>query len=59
MGADEAAKILGTEFTKEKCRALVAETRFGGEKILIAKPLTYMNLSGESVRELISLKTSW
>lgn len=54
MGADEAAKILGAEFGKEKCRALVAETRFGGEKILIAKPLTYMNLSGESVRELIS-----
>ena len=54
MGADEAAKILGAEFGKEKCRALVAEARFGGEKILIAKPLTYMNLSGESVRELIS-----
>lgn len=54
MGAEEAARILGAEFTKEKCRAAIAETRFGSEKIIIAKPLTYMNLSGESVRELVS-----
>lgn len=54
MGADEAAKIFGADFTKEECRALVAKARFGTEKILIAKPLTYMNRSGESVREIIS-----
>lgn len=54
MAADAAAKILGAEFNKEKCRALIAEGRVGGEKVIIAKPLTYMNLSGESLREITS-----
>lgn len=54
MSADKVAEKLGASFIKEKCRASVAEARIGGEKILIAKPLTYMNLSGESVRELVS-----
>ena len=54
MTADKIAKELGVEFNKEKCRALVAETKVGMQKVIIAKPLTYMNLSGESVRELVS-----
>ena len=54
MSVDKAAEKLCVEFSKEKCRALIAETKFGGEKIILAKPLTYMNLSGESVRELVS-----
>ena len=52
MTADKVAEILGVEFTKEKFRALIAETGSGDNKTLIAKPLTYMNLSGESVREI-------
>lgn len=54
MSADKTAEKLGASFLKEKCRASLAEARIGGEKVLIAKPLTYMNLSGESVRELVS-----
>ena len=54
MAVDVVANRLGVEFSKTKCRAMLAETKVGGEKIIIAKPLTYMNLSGESVRELIS-----
>lgn len=54
MAADKAAEKLGAEFTKQKCRALIAETRAGNEKVIIAKPLTYMNLSGESLRELMT-----
>ena len=54
MSVDKLADKLGVEFNKTKCRALVAETRVGAEKIIIAKPQTYMNLSGESVRELVS-----
>lgn len=54
MAIDNVAKKLGVEFTKQKCRALIAETKIGREKIILAKPQTYMNLSGESVRELIS-----
>lgn len=37
---------------KEKHRALLGEGRIGGEKVVVAKPQTFMNLSGESVREL-------
>ena len=51
---EKCAKIFGAEFSKQKCRALIAETKVGGEKIIFAKPQTYMNLSGESVRELVN-----
>ncbi len=54
MVADYTAQKLGFDFGKEKCRAIIAEGKIGTEKVIIAKPLTYMNLSGESVRELIS-----
>lgn len=54
MSVDKAAEKLGVSFNKEKCRAVVAELKVGAEKVIIAKPLTYMNNSGESVRELIS-----
>ena len=54
MSADKIAQKMGLEFSKTKCRALIAEGRVGTEKIIIAKPLTYMNLSGESIRELMS-----
>ena len=54
MSVDKAAVILGTEFKKEKFRALLAEKGSGENKIILAKPLTYMNLSGESVREIAS-----
>ena len=54
MSVDKAADKLNVEFSKQKCRALIAETKIGMEKVILAKPLTYMNLSGESVRELIS-----
>jgi len=37
---------------RKKHQALVGEYREGSEKILLVKPLTYMNLSGESVREI-------
>ncbi|MBO4251143.1 MAG: aminoacyl-tRNA hydrolase [Clostridia bacterium] len=52
--ADKVAAILGAEFKKEKFRAKLAETGSGDKKILIAKPLTYMNLSGESVKEIVA-----
>lgn len=37
---------------KEKFRAVFGDGRIGGEKVIVAKPQTYMNLSGESIREL-------
>lgn len=46
---DALAKKLGLVFDKKKFKALVAEGNFNGEKLLIVKPQTYMNLSGESL----------
>ncbi len=54
MCADLIAEKFNASFNKEKCRALIAQANVSGEKIIIAKPQTYMNLSGESVRELVS-----
>ncbi len=48
------AKTLNVEFNKGECRALTAHTKIGNAKVILAKPITYMNLSGESVRELVN-----
>ena len=45
---DKTAELLAVDFSKQKCRAMLAETKIGGEKVLLVKPLTYMNLSGEA-----------
>lgn len=50
----KAAEKLGASFGKEKCDALIAEIKTGRDKVIFAKPLTYMNLSGKSVKELLS-----
>lgn len=39
---------------QNKFRALVGEGRINSERILLVKPQTYMNLSGESVSEVLS-----
>lgn len=44
---DALAKKLGLSFSQKKHKAVLAEGMFDGEKILIVKPQTYMNLSGE------------
>ena len=36
-----------------KHKALIGKGYIDGQKVILAKPLTYMNLSGESVRELV------
>lgn len=38
---------------KIKHKALVGEGRISGQKVLLVKPQTYMNLSGDSVREVM------
>ena len=43
---------LDINMNKEKFRAVFGDGRIGGEKVIVAKPQTYMNLSGESIREL-------
>lgn len=38
---------------EKKHKALFGKGYIGGQKVILAKPQTYMNLSGESIRELI------
>ncbi|MDO4178041.1 MAG: aminoacyl-tRNA hydrolase [Phascolarctobacterium sp.] len=49
MVVDELASRWKISFGKEDRSAYCAETRMGGEKILLIKPTTYMNLSGFAV----------
>ncbi len=50
---DKLAKQLNTKFTHTECKAKTAVCNINGERVVIAKPTTYMNLSGEAVRELM------
>ena len=51
---DRIANGLGVEVRNRQCRALTARATIGGEPVVLAKPETYMNLSGLSVRELVA-----
>ena len=54
MVIDALADKLGVSVNKSSARALVGSVYVGKEKVILAKPQTYMNLSGESVYELCS-----
>jgi PTH1 family peptidyl-tRNA hydrolase len=50
---DRIANERGVEVRNRQCRALTARAVIGSETVLLAKPETFMNLSGISVRELV------
>ncbi|MDR2091104.1 MAG: aminoacyl-tRNA hydrolase [Clostridiales bacterium] len=52
LALDELAKLLDVNVKDKECKALTGKLYVKGEKIVLAKPQTYMNLSGDSVREL-------
>jgi len=51
--AEQLAGRAGAGPWKEKFAARVTEVRRGGEKVVLAQPLTYMNRSGIAVRLLV------
>jgi len=51
MAADAMEKLVGVSINRLKFRALTATCEIGGEQVMLMKPQTYMNLSGESVGE--------
>ena len=52
LAVDRIAEQCGVTIDNRHCKALTARARIGKEEILLAKPETYMNLSGLSVQEL-------
>lgn len=49
---DKLAYDENIEFSKKRFKGLLGEGHIGSEKVILLKPQTYMNLSGESVKEL-------
>jgi PTH1 family peptidyl-tRNA hydrolase len=54
LAVDRIASEAGVEIRNRQCRALTARVAIASETVLLAKPETFMNLSGISVRELVS-----
>ncbi|MGN0290040.1 MAG: aminoacyl-tRNA hydrolase [Lachnospiraceae bacterium] len=50
---DKLADTYSIDVLEKKHKALVGRGIIEGEKVILAKPQTYMNLSGESVRALV------
>ena len=46
------AEKFGISFTRVQSKALVTSTHYQGKKVILAKPQTYMNLSGQAVGSL-------
>jgi len=54
MLIDRLARDAQTQIKRQECRALIGRAEIGGQMVELAKPQTYMNLSGESVSCLLS-----
>jgi len=54
MAVDELANRNGIRVERPEGKALVGRGKFAGDEVVLAKPQTYMNLSGISVRELLA-----
>ncbi len=54
MALDLLADKYGIKVDRLKFKALTGEGRIEGRKVLLVKPQTYMNLSGESIRDVMN-----
>ena len=50
---DNIAKEYNIEINRQKFKGVYGEGFINGEKVILLKPTTYMNLSGESIREVV------
>ena len=53
MAVDELANRGGIRVERPEAKALVGRGKIAGEEVILAKPQTYMNLSGNSVKDLL------
>jgi len=53
LAVDRIAEQCGVRVSNRQCRALTSRAVIAEQDVLLAKPETYMNLSGMSVRELV------
>lgn len=54
IAIDLLAEEFGIKVDKLKFKSLVGEGRIAGQRVLLMKPQTYMNLSGEAIREAVN-----
>ncbi|HHT83837.1 MAG: aminoacyl-tRNA hydrolase [Christensenellales bacterium] len=53
-GAIDALSLLyGVKVKRAECSSLTAAVNDGGVRVILAKPITYMNLSGQAVKSLL------
>lgn len=53
LALDRLAELAGARVERPEARSLIGRGRLAGREVLLAKPQTYMNLSGPAVRELV------
>lgn len=54
IAVGDVAASLGVKFKKKECEAYVATAQISGEKVILARPVTYMNNSGRAVKQLMA-----
>ena len=54
LAAGDCAEFLGVKFKKKECESVTAEGYLKGEKVVLARPVTYMNASGRAVKQLMA-----
>ena len=53
LAVDRIAERSGVQLATRRCKALTASARLAGHEVILAKPETFMNLSGNSVAALL------
>ena len=53
LAIDRIAEDYGVVVANRRCKAVTAKARLAGQEVLLAKPETFMNLSGASVAALV------
>lgn len=54
MVIDKILNELNVNFTKNKHKGIYVQTKVKGTDVIILKPMTYMNLSGDSIKEVMN-----